>query len=96
MERWKEELDRFALRLHRMGLGTVAMFILESMKPLSGVFLNLGVFGRPFVDLFVPKDIYDRLLEVLEDRDKVEYLIDKLEELEDGTLVADGSDRPGN
>ncbi len=91
MEKWEKDLDRLALRLHRMGLGSVAIFFLESMKPLSNVFLNLGVFGRPILDVFIPQDLYDRLLAVLEDREQVEYLIDKLEELEDGVLSADSA-----
>ena len=92
MDNWKKDLDRLALRLHRMGLGTVALFILESMRPLSNVFLNLGVFGRPIIDVLVPQDLYDRLLAVLEDSAQVEYLIAQLEELEDGVLSADSTD----
>ncbi len=91
MEKWKGQMDRLALRIHRMGLGTVALFFLESMKPLSNIFLNLGVFGRPVMDIIVPRDLYDSLLEVLEDREKMEYLISKLEELEDGTLAVNGA-----
>ena len=70
----------------------MALFILESMRPLSNVFLNLGVFGRPIIDVLVPQDLYDRLLAVLEDSAQVEYLIAKLEELEDGVLSADSTD----
>ncbi len=92
MDNWKKDMDRLALKLHRMGLGSVALFFLESMKPLSNVFLNLGVFGRPIMDVFVPRELYDRLLAALEDRAQVEYLIDKLEELEDGVLSADSTD----
>jgi len=80
-------LDKFALKLHRMGLGSVAIFVLEGLKPFSNLLLNLGVFGRPIMDVLIPGDLYDRLLEVLQSRESVEYLISKLEELEDGTLA---------
>ncbi|NPB03777.1 MAG: hypothetical protein GXO39_05115 [Thermotogae bacterium] len=92
MESWRKSLDKFALQIHSMGLGSVAIFMLESMKPLSNLILNLGVFTRPILDVIVPEDLYDTLLDIARDREKVEYLITKLEELEDGILVTDGTD----
>lgn len=90
-EKWKEELDRFALRVHKMGLGSVVLFLLESVRPLSGVIFNFGLFGRPIVDVIVPREFYDRLLSVLEDPQKIEYLITRLEEVEDGMAVGPSS-----
>ncbi len=82
----KERLDKLAVKIHRMGLGTVAMFFLESMRPFSNVLFNLGLFSKPFAEVFLKEEIYREILEIVKDKNALEYLITKLEEMEDGML----------
>lgn len=73
-------------RIYKMGLGSVGIFFLESMKPLNNVAFNLGLFSKPFAEIFLKEEIYERILEVIKDKDALEYIINKLEELEDGSM----------
>lgn len=67
-----------------MGLGSVALLFLESIRPLSNVLLNLVVFSKPFMEIFLTEENYNEFLELIQDRKNLEYMINRLEELEDG------------
>ncbi len=82
----KKDLDALAYRIYEMGLGSVGIFFLESMKPLNNVAFNLGLFSKPFAEVFLKEEVYERILDVIKDKDALEYIITKLEELEDGNV----------
>lgn len=83
---FRDKLDELAYKIHKMGLGTVAIFFLESMKPLNNVVFNVGLFSKPFAEVFLREDIYREILEIIKDKGSLEYLITRLEELEDGMV----------
>jgi hypothetical protein len=76
-------LDSIASRIAKMGLGVPAIFFLESSKPLSFLGSQFLVFIEPFVKTFVDIKNYDKFCLMMEDRNNVEKLIQKVEDLED-------------
>ena len=72
-------IERIAERVVNMRLGIVAVVLLESTKPLSFIASQVLVFFEPIVrTLFNPKD-YTRFYEMLEDRNNIEKLIQRIE-----------------
>ncbi len=76
-------IDAVATRVVRMGLGVPAIFFLESSKPLSFLGSQLLVFLEPFVKTFFDIKSYDRFYTLMEDRENVEKLIQRVEDLEE-------------
>ncbi|UCF78115.1 MAG: hypothetical protein JSW03_08375 [Candidatus Eiseniibacteriota bacterium] len=76
-------IDAVANRVVRMGLGVPAIFFLESSKPLSFLGSQLLVFLEPFVKTFFDIKSYDRFYTLMENRDNVEKLIQRVEDLEE-------------
>ncbi len=76
-------LDAIAGRIARMGLGVPAIFFLESSKPLSFLGSQFLVFIEPFVKTFIDIKNYDKFTLMMEDRNNVERLIQKVEQLEE-------------
>ena len=73
-------LDKLADGLARRRLNTVALFFLESMKPLGFLGSQAMHFFRPIVSvLFSSSDAYDRLTAILERRGSIELLLRRLE-----------------
>jgi hypothetical protein len=76
-------LDIVATRITRMGLGVPAIFFLESSKPLSFLGSQVLVFFEPFVKTFFEVKNYERFCQLVEDRENVEKLIQKIEDCEE-------------
>lgn len=73
-------LDTVADGLARRRLTTVALFFLESVKPLGFLGSQAMIFFRPIVSvLFSTPDAYDRLTKILERRGSIELLLRRLE-----------------
>lgn len=73
-------LDKVADGLARRRLTTVALFFLESMKPLGFLGSQAMHFFRPIVSvLFSSPDSWDRLARILERRGSIELLLRRLE-----------------
>ena len=73
-------LDKLADGLVRRRLTTVALFFLESMKPLGFLGSQAMHFFRPIVSVvFSSPDAYDRLTRILERRGSIELLLRRLE-----------------
>jgi hypothetical protein len=73
-------LDKMADGLARRRLTTVALFFLESMKPLGFLGSQAMIFFRPIVSIvFSSPDAYDRLTRILERRGSLELLLRRLE-----------------
>jgi hypothetical protein len=76
-------LDAVAGRIAKMGLAVPAIFFLESSKPLSFLGSQFLVFIEPFVKTFIDIKNYDKFCLMMEDRNNVEKLILKVEQLEE-------------
>lgn len=76
-------IAQLARRAVEMGLGPLAIVILEGLRPLTFVGASLMVFMEPFAEVFVPPERYRRFVELLEDRRNVERLIEHIERLQD-------------
>ncbi len=72
-------LQGIAARIVRMGLAVPAVFFLESSKPLSFIGSQALVFLEPFVKAFLNLKSYDRFTALMEDRQSIERLIQKIE-----------------
>ena len=73
-------LDKVADGLARRRLTTVALFFLESMKPLGFLGSQAMHFFRPIVSVVISSpDAYDRLTRILERRGSIELLLRRLE-----------------
>ncbi|MFP3904392.1 MAG: hypothetical protein ACLFWB_09145 [Armatimonadota bacterium] len=79
----REVLDRLADVLVRRSLATPAIFILEAGKPLSFVASQSMLFFEPFLEAFFPAGDYHIVAEALEDRENVEWFIQRLEAAEE-------------
>jgi len=76
-------LDVVATRITRRGLGVPAIFFLESSKPLSFLGSQVLVFFEPFVKTFFEVKNYERFCLLVEERENVEKLIQKIEDCEE-------------
>lgn len=74
-------LEEVAQRIARAGMGTPAMIFLESNKPFSRMAGNALHIVSPAIGVFLPNiDAYGSLLQ---DRENVEILISRLQEIEE-------------
>ena len=83
-DEWTDEdlLDAVAGRVVRMRLAVPAIFFLESTKPLSFLGSQLLIFLQPFVQAFLTIRNYERFSHLMEDRQNVERLIQRVEALD--------------
>ncbi|HID32516.1 MAG TPA: hypothetical protein EYP24_03980 [bacterium (Candidatus Stahlbacteria)] len=88
----KEEIiDRIARRVVDMRLGMVAIVMLESAKPLSFLGNQALIFFQPFYRTFFHSPLYDDFTRLLEDRENIELLIQKIEKYEEEYERKEGS-----
>jgi len=78
----REIMDRFASKIVEWRMTAPAILFLESAKPLSFLGNQALVFFQPIVQTIFNFKTYDEFIEVLEDRENLEYLLLKIEELE--------------
>ena len=77
-----EVLDRFARKVVERRLSAPAILFLESAKPLSFLGNQAMVFFQPIVQSICTFKSYDDIMALLEDRENVECLLRRIEELE--------------
>jgi len=79
----RELLYKFADFIVKRGLTVPAILSLETVKPLNYIGSQFMVFAEPFVNAFL-KDIskYNTFRQMMEKRDNVERLLQKIEELD--------------
>ena len=75
-------LDRLARTAVKYHLTVPAILFLEASKPLSFVGNQLMVFFQPMVGAIYSDPDYDHAMRLLEDRENMEILIRRIEELE--------------
>lgn len=76
----RELLDKLAEGVVKRSMTPVAVFFLESMKPLGYVGSQLMVFLRPVIQsIWSNPATYDRLAHILEKRGSLELLLRRIE-----------------
>ena len=78
----REIMDRFAARVVEWRMTAPAILFLESAKPLSFLGNQALIFFQPIVQSIFNFKTYDEFIEILEERENIEYLLLKIEELE--------------
>jgi len=82
-EKEKETLlNNLAEYIVKMKLSDIAIFLLESSRPISFLSSQFLVFLRPFICAYFNPSIYDKFVEILSDRENIEKLIKLIEERE--------------
>jgi len=78
----EQMLDKIAQTIVRRGMSVPAVFFIESLKPLNFIGSQALVFFGPIIESLFPKNgVYD-FAELMENRDNVDRLLLKIEELE--------------
>jgi hypothetical protein len=70
-------------------MSAMAIFILESTKPLSFVGSQVMVFFEPIVQTFFEFRDYESIQQMIENRDNIERLIRRIETLQDEQIQRD-------
>jgi hypothetical protein len=83
-----ELLEATARAIVDRGLAALAIFLLESSKPLSFVASQGLVFLGPFVDAILSVPNYDAFCRMMENRENVEKLLQRIEQLADERELA--------
>jgi hypothetical protein len=89
----KEVMERFARKIVDWRMTAPAILFLESAKPLSFLGNQALIFFQPIVQSIFSFKTYDEVIEILEDRDNLEYLLSRLEELEAGRTREEREER---
>lgn len=81
----RDELaEKIARKVVDLKLSIPAIVFLESSKPLSYLGNQLMVFFQPIIGTFLPNsEFYNKLIAFFENRENIEVLIQKIEELEE-------------
>lgn len=91
LDRWEDELtdeqrdailERIAQEIVRRGMAAPAVLFLELNKPLSFVASQSLIVLTPFLAPFVGIDNVHRYSQLLEKRENVERLIERIEQIE--------------
>jgi hypothetical protein len=80
--REREVLDRFAQEIARRRMCPPAIFLFESIRPLAFVAGQALAFIEPLLRVMFDAPDYTVFREAIEDRENVEWLVCRLEELE--------------
>lgn len=81
-EEREELLDKLASKIVKWNMGVPGIMFFDSTKYLNRVGSQFLVFSSPIVDSIFPSWEIDKFAAILEKRSSVEYLLDKIEELE--------------
>jgi hypothetical protein len=82
-ERQEQLLEKLAHKIVDLRMSAMAIFILESMKPLSFVGSQVMVFFQPIIQTFFEFRDYETIQEAIEHRENIEHFIRRIETLED-------------
>ena len=90
-DRQREVLGKVAQELARRRLSAPAIFMLESMMPLTYVASSALVMLQPLVQVLIGIRDYEVFAAALEDRENVEWLMQQLEAAEEDDGARAGS-----
>ena len=82
-ERREELFTRIAQKIVDLRLTPIAVVMLESSKPLSFVGSQLMVFIQPIFTAVFPFHQYDEIAALMEEKQNIELLVAKIEQLEE-------------
>lgn len=88
--RQREVLERFAQEIVSRRMAAPAVFLFESLQPLSLLAGQALAFIQPLLTVMLEAPDYSVFREAIEDRKNVRWLVDRLEELERERLEDDG------
>tara|TARA_B100000609_G_C17206033_1_gene430985 strand:+ start:1227 stop:1475 length:249 start_codon:yes stop_codon:yes gene_type:complete len=77
----KEIIKNFAKKIIDKGLAVPAIFLLESTKYISFIAGQTLIFFGPILTFFVSDKKYYKFIELLENKDNIEYLLIQLEKI---------------
>ena len=77
-----ELLDKIAGYIVRKRLTPAVILALETSLPFNFVGSQLMVFFQPMVDFFISMKEYNMIMEMLDRRESIDILIDRIEEFE--------------
>jgi hypothetical protein len=83
-EEQREVLEKVAEQIRRRRLETLAIFTLESVRPLTFLASQALIVIGPLVQPILSLKEYDLLCDALEDRGNIDWLIERLERAEGG------------
>jgi hypothetical protein len=89
--RQREVLERFARKVAQRRMCAPAIFLFESLQPLSFLAGQALAFIHPLISVMLEAPDYDVFREAIEDRENVRWLVDRLEELERERLSGESS-----
>jgi len=78
----KKLMDKMAGVIVSRRLTAIAIFFLESSRPLSFVGSQFLIFMQPFIQSIFNVQDYDRITKLMEDRNNVELFIQTIEDVE--------------
>ena len=78
----EEILDKLAHKVVRWRMTVPAILFLESVKPLNFVGSQMLVFFEPFVQTFFTVRDYNEFVRMMEERENVERLLQRIEKLD--------------
>jgi len=84
-EMQKEAIDKLCRGIIRRGLTTPALIGVEMGRPLNFVGSQTMHFFTPLISAFVPTDKWKAVAEFLEHRGSVDWIRNRIEELENET-----------
>ena len=86
----RQMLDELAAGIAKRRLSPLALFFLESMKPLGFVGSQVMHFFRPVIGALWSNPVtYDRICAVLERRGSIELLLRRIEAIDDPVVNED-------
>ncbi len=77
-----EILDKIAGFIVKKGLSVIAVMFLESTRPLHYLGSQSMLFFEPFLTILISGEKLQAFREAMEDKRYVDYLLNKIEELE--------------
>ena len=86
-----DALEELAQRIVRQGMGAAAIVFLESAKPFSFIAGQTAIVATPLLGSFIEPMRLERYAGLFGNRDFVERLIRRIEELEDQTAATRGN-----
>ena len=78
----KQLIEKVAGKIVKWHGAVPAIFTLESMKPLSFVGSQFLIAIGPFAEIIFKHDEYEQFVLAMENRDNVEYLLQRIESLD--------------
>jgi len=77
-----ELLRKIAVKISERGMTVPTIFFLESMAPLNYIGSQVMAYLEPFLTFVVPRDHYNNIQKILEQRKGIDYFLTILEDEE--------------